>query len=71
MIQTKGLKMKVREVIENTEKNYECIEIRDFNTLFDIIASTGRNESIEKYLDSEVRFHRNIKIDYRILQIFI
>lgn len=66
--------MKVSEVIENTEKNYECIEIRDFNTGFDIIASTGRNENIEKYLDSEVRFHRNIKThfkDFRILQIFI
>jgi hypothetical protein len=66
--------MKVREVIENTEKNYECIEIRDYITGFDILASTGRNESIEKYLDSEVRSHRNAKIhfkDFRILQIFI
>ena len=66
--------MKVREVIENTEKNYECIEICDYITGFDIIASTGRNESIEKYLDSEVRSHRNAKIhfkDFRILQIFI
>ena len=66
--------MKVREVIENTEKNYECIEIRDFNTLFDIIASTGRNESIEKYLDCVSKYHRNAKIhfkDYRILQIYI
>ena len=66
--------MKVREVIENTEKNYECIEIRDYITGFDIIASTGRNENIEKYLDSEVRSHRNAKIhfkDFRILQIFI
>lgn len=66
--------MKVRDIIENTEKNYECIEIRDYVTGFNIIASTGRKESIEKYLDCVSRFHRNAKIhfkDYRILQIFI
>jgi hypothetical protein len=66
--------MKVREVIENTEKNYECIEIRDYITGFNIFASTGRKESIEKYLDYASKYYRNAKIhfkDYRILQIFI
>ena len=42
--------------------------------IFYLMFEKKQSENIEKYLDSEVRFHRNIKThvkDFRILQIFI